>query len=406
MSTEQHPMQHFVDELDRQLDAAGARVERRTRRRSHAIRVGMATGVAALVAATVGIGAGGGDRRDHPAVLGSIGLGPAQAAAAERCRAPTAAPAGVRSCLTALGAVAADWEAPGSGDVAYEQHWSVGSTQLRRPDGSPTGSPGAAAFRVAYPVTTETWIAPDGAGQTTIHPQGAPLLPTAHDRRRWRAAGSPPLGSAPPAGSVGVSGEGITTERDGRIVERWPAGGAREHVLRVGDQGEEGGPALFEDGDPTTTLSGDPGELLEQLRRLAWRQRVVISGDPCADGLGRCPAATERNIRSNVGTLATGLLAYPATPRPLRAALLRMLADLPGAATLGPGRDPRGRAGTVVRLPQGVNDGLGLLLFDTASARLLAQGSPSRGADEPEWQTLYAVRAARVAEIGRAPSGR
>jgi hypothetical protein len=205
---------------------------------------------------------------------------------------------------------------------------------------------------------------------------------------------------------VGVSGEGITTERDGRIVERWPAGGAREHVLRVGDQGEEGGPALFEDGDPTTTLSGDPGELLEQLRRLAWRQRVVISGDPCADGLGRCPAATERNIRSNVGTLATGLLAYPATPRPLRAALLRMLADLPGAATLGPGRDPRGRAGTVVRLPQGVNDGLGLLLFDTASARLLAQGSPSRGADEPEWQTLYAVRAARVAEIGRAPSGR
>jgi hypothetical protein len=393
------PMEHFVDVLGDHLAQIGGRLETRRRRRVRAMRAVTAVSAVVVVATAVGVhvGSDGGD--------GPGGLGVAQAAAAERCRTPSSSPRRVRACLGALGTVAADWEAPGDGDVAYEQRWSIGATSIVRPDGRPTAYSNApGSFRIAFPTTTDAWVAPDGAGQTTINPLGDPFLPTARDRERWRAAGSPSLGERPPTGGVSGSGPGITTTADGRVVERWSAGDAQEHLLQVGAQGEDGGPTLFDGQDPTATLSRDPTRLLEELRRLAWRQRVVISGESCPNGFGRCSAATERNISDNVGTLATGLLSYPATPRPLRAALVRALADLPGAATLGPGKDPTGRPGTVVRLPDGVNDGQNLLLFDVSSARLLAQGtSRDSGEDDPLWGTLYAVRAARVQRAGELP---
>jgi hypothetical protein len=310
----------------------------------------------------------------------------AGAEARERCARRGAA----ASCLQAVAAVAG-LEPPASGQVLYRRDRVVDAVQYRGPDGRPQASPtGEGTFAVALPADQELWLAPDGRARASRGEAGEPFLPSVADRRAWRAAGSPPIDDVPyvPAGEIGA--DPTRDYRPEQVDALLLGSGSLNEVL----------PA-----DPFRSLSRDPAQLERTVLRMAWRQRVEIADEPrCAPDLSDCPRTTRRNILSQFGSDLTLLLRDPRTPADLREALWRVLARVDGVRLLGPLTDPLDRRGVALLLPDPVNDGSNVVLFDPAGARLLAQGRSEDGTlGRLRWQELNDVVRAKVAELGRRP---
>ncbi|RZL29746.1 MAG: hypothetical protein EOP35_25015, partial [Rubrivivax sp.] len=269
------------------------------------------------------------------------------AAAAERsCSTPATSRSASAACLNALGAVAGDWQVPGHGNVLYQRSWWSTSARHMGPgteDGhGRDGDPGF--YMITRGAEKEVWLAPNGSGESLQLDEGAPQLPSAADRAAWIADGSPPLERpAPTQSTAGTSGAAWDAEQRaarqppgerrltgaeislGQARLRWKAGDAPPDLFPVGEiHGPNGERALLRTGDPVREFSSEPRRLRTQVLDFAWRQRIELSGDArCAKDLHDCLPGVRRNITSNFAYISLALLQYPATTRPLRAAVLQ-----------------------------------------------------------------------------------
>jgi hypothetical protein len=132
---------------------------------------------------------------------------------------------------------------------------------------------------------------------------------------------------------------------------------------------------------------------------------VHISGDgPCADDLHDCSPSTPGSIASRYGGNITTLLRYPFASPDLRRALLHLLGDLPGARRMGAVRDPAGRRGAAIVVPESMNNGLSVIVFDLATGRLLADGHADDGTVATlRWHDVYDLKVGGVGRIGQRP---
>jgi hypothetical protein len=102
-----------------------------------------------------------------------------------------------------------------------------------------------------------------------------------------------------------------------------------------------------------------------------------------------------------IGDIET-LLGYPATPPDLRAALVTLLGEAPGARSLGLVRDPAGRTVAAIRAAAGDAGESSIIAFDPDTGELRASGtSGPNGAIR--WATTYAIDTRRVPAIGDRP---
>lgn len=373
-----------------------ARAPRSRTRRSRWTFAGAAGGLAVVAVVAVAVLPNGAtDTLDRVA---PVGLAAAQAAADRACAGPTRRAASTDRCLQALSVVAGDWNPPGTGKVLYQRSWHSSSIRFFDAAGKSTAGPkGPGVWGVARGAYLDSWVTPDGAGRTQQLGEGAAFLPSAADRAGWRAAGSPPLdGLRPNQRATGQELEAGAP--DGR--RDWPAGQAGSHLLNIGETN-----GLIDPANPLRGLSTDPATLYDQLRDLAWRQRIEIAGEPtCARDLSDCQAPVRKNIESAFGSIAVGFLTYPSTPRDLRESLLRMLASRPGHRTIGTTTHPDRRTGAAVLLPPGTNDGQDVLVIDTDTARPIGVGmSNDRTLRTTRWIRLLDLDTARVDAVGTRP---
>jgi hypothetical protein len=301
-------------------------------------------------------------------------------------------PRGVASrCAHALSRVALGYALPGTGDVTYVRStWvPMSFTVDDRPGGPGNQITLAAAtqpFEVVRPAIEEYWVAPDGRGRLAHTDPGAARLPSTADEIAWRAAGAPDLEALLPP-----PGEGMRPlQQDVPDV----------NAVLLGANGLYD--FLPHEGDPLAPIPHAPAELAAWLRERAWKERATFDHGCRPDGDG-CEPATRREIdRTVAGDIAT-LLAYPATPPPLAAALVQVLGEQPGASALGLLRDEAGREVAAIGLPEGSTDSRdrGVIALDPETGVLRALGSERSGTIR--WQRTYAVTAARVTRLGERP---
>jgi hypothetical protein len=184
--------------------------------------------------------------------------------------------------------------------------------------------------------TQQDWVAPNGSGRQRYVSDGSPRFLTPRDRAAWLAAGRPPL-TAP------------------SIDATYPAGG------------DPAGNQVDPRGLPT-----DPGAL---------RRAIVARFE-------RGSLNVERTFE-----LAGTLLQDSGSPV-LRAAVYRMVAELPGVRLLGERTDELGRRGTAVALQ--VASGVRTeLLFDPTTSDVLeesvVQVTPGRALHLPAGTVLHYV---------------
>lgn len=311
---------------------------------------------------------------------------PDDAHAARACLRSPSGPA--TACLTALGDVAGARQVLAEGDVFYRRDLTAFGVARFGPNARPTPYTVPGGFDVTLPGRQELWLTADRSGRYVWARDGTPFLASPADRRAWQAAGAPALADILPR---------LDPRGDGEVRD-FDAGGADELLLGNGSLNQ-----VLPD-DPFA-LPLDPPVLERRLLRLAWEQRTRISGEgPCRADLSDCSPQTVRNIRSQFGTNATTLLNHPLAPPQLRRALFRVLSDVEGTRLLGPLRDPVGRLGAAILLPEGMNDGKNVLLFDAQTARLLADGRAADGdLDALRWGDVYAVSSGAVDEVGQRP---
>ncbi|TDD73883.1 hypothetical protein E1293_30340 [Actinomadura darangshiensis] len=225
------------------------------------------------------------------------------------------------------------------------------------------GKSAAHHYKVDSRQAREEWIAPNGAGrQTNIELTDVPL--TAQDRQKWQAAGSPawvripnPDGDAPAlldmSQASGSSG--------------WRPFPERFYGMTAGQLAQ---------------LPTQPKALKDVLLNLKGHWHAVSSDDEKKEPI-RALQGQER-VRA-LSDVAGGLLSIAPAPPKVRAAVFRLLADIPGVKAEGRATDPLGRAGAVVSLPLKTTTPLGLhtapeqlgtykrqFIVDPAKGRLLA----------------------------------
>lgn len=319
----------------------------------------------------------------------STPAGPSTALAARACLQDSPGPAG--PCLDALGDLAAADDVLAAGQVFYRRDLWSQSIRYVGPEGRPQAQPrGPGVYGIVRAGHEELWVAPDRSGRVEYGPPQRPYLPSAADERAWLAAGSPDL-------------QRLAGGHDGRddLPPRDFGPGELDEVLLGGGSLAQALP----EGDPLRDLPTQPGALARALRRIAWFQRVRISGDdPCAPDLSDCSRSTRRTIDSVYGSSITALLRYPFSPPALRRSLLRVLGDVPGARRLGALRDPVGRRGAGILLPDPVNDGRNVVVFDLESGRLLADGRAEDGTVATlRWSGVYDLEVGGVDSVGDRP---
>jgi hypothetical protein len=168
------------------------------------------------------------------------------------------------------------------------------------------------AWSVLTPRVRQTWIAADGAGRARVV-SGKPEFLTAGQRRAWKAAGSPHLGS----------------------------GGVEDFAL-------SGQPFL-----DTSNLPTEP----KALRKLIEARKI-----PRVDG----PPGEAETF-----TLIGDMLRNTYLPPAFRAALYRVVAELPKVELLGEVKDPVGRTGIGVAFTKGSTTHE--LIFDPKTSALLGE---------------------------------
>jgi hypothetical protein len=217
---------------------------------------------------------------------------------------------------------------------------------------------GAGAYHLERRSVSETWISVDAPATLWTGHRGLGARPaTRADEEAWRRAGSPSQWDLGPGDTV-----------DGRplIVSSGPDGGHLAEI-RLDEFAREGleplGPAEL------ATLPTDPIALREYL--LGMHARTENAGDP-----DRWLFAWASNL----------LVELPASPS-VRAAALRIIADLPGVRTQGAVRDPLGRDGTGI-LQVDTTAGVTYthqLIIDPDTGQLLARvigGTPAEKAKD------------------------
>ena len=233
----------------------------------------------------------------------------------------------------------------------------------------------APAFTALVPSVQETWLAADGSGRIrTVH--GTPYFPSARDRSRWLAHGSPPLGLPP--GSVSI---------------------ARLRPSR---------------GDAAALARRDPATLdARELDRLLNSPAVLPTETGALERLVRAYARTkDPPVASMMFEQLDDLLTDPRSSGALRAAAYRVLASMPGIQLRGRIRDPIGRRGTAIDFPAGYTGTIGYrLVIDPATGAVLAEetllrhpgpevaGKPGRVLGE----VVY-VRSGSVNRLGARPA--
>jgi hypothetical protein len=382
MSTELDRLRAAYGPLDAALPArtrarlddvlAGAR-PRRARRRT----LVPAVAVAGLAVGAIAVAA----------LLPASGTRVPSVASARAACAPRGAAAG---CGRALGSVLAGGTIPGSGEVLYRRGtWiPLAFTISARPSHDPNHIQLAAArvpFTVVRKATEELWLAPDGRGREA-HTDGGRAQPqTAADAAAWRTAGSPSLETQVP------NPEGmrpLSQDVDGR-------------ALYLGANGLYD--FLPHDGDPLEPIPHEPAALAAWLRERAFKERAGNDPGCQPDGDGCNPGVLTTLKDTYIGDIET-LLGYPATPPGLRAALVRLLGEVPGARSLGLVRDPAGREVAAISVDAG-KAGAGepsVIAVDPDTGELRATGATGPH-DTIRWSTTYAIDARRVPAVGDRP---
>jgi len=290
-----------------------------------------------------------------------------------------------------LGALPAAEDVLAGGKVFYQRDRWTQSTMYVGPDGRPSASTrGRGVFAIVRAGAQELWIAPGRSGRVVYGRAQRPYLPSAADKRAWRAAGRPDIDRL----------AGGPRHREDLPTQVFNASQLDNVLLGNGELD-----AALPQGAPLRDLPAEPTALARELHRIAWYQRVRISGDtPCAEDLHDCSPATRQNIDSRYGGNLTTLLRYPFASRDLRRTLLNLLEALPGARRIGTLRDPAGRVGAAVVVPESANDGLNVIVFDRTAGRLLADGHSEDGTvARLRWHDVYDLKVGRVSKIGQRP---
>lgn len=185
----------------------------------------------------------------------------------------------------------------------------------------------------------EAWFGLDGKGRNT-HIEFADVPVTAADKRKWEAAGSPKMVPVPDP-----EGTGQTVFLDMASREEAP------HWMP--DEGDFDGMTMKQ----LNELPTEPKALKEKLLGLRGHWHAVSTDGEKAEPI-RALRGRER-VRALSDVAGDLLSTAPASPK-VRAAVFRMLADLPGVRPEGRTTDPLGRMGTVVSLPLTTTAPLGL----------------------------------------------
>lgn len=204
---------------------------------------------------------------------------------------------------------------PGPGQYAYARSKDAYLTTF---DGPRPGNPKAhISWSVLQPKVREFWIAPDGSGRLR-ETTGQPSFLSPAERAAWVAAGSPPLPKA-----------------DQTLSERF---GKRQLSY------------LDFSGLPTDS---------KRLRKLIEERKVHGIGGPRGE--------------AETFVLIGDMLRESYLSPPLRAALYRVVAELPGVKLLGEVRDPVGRIGTGVAYTDHRRGTRHELIFNPRTSALLGE---------------------------------
>ncbi|MDA0166121.1 hypothetical protein OM076_38005, partial [Solirubrobacter ginsenosidimutans] len=250
------------------------------------------------------------------------------------------------------------------GHVLYQRSTAIFSMKFIGADGRRAARPLDATYAIARSVPEERWFAPDGSGRIRYGRTSAPFLPSAKDERAWRAAGSPDLEALMPM--LGDPAPKRRTFGPGGLDAQLFANSNLEAVLP--------------EHDPLSVVPRSPRGLRAFLFAAAGR----VSQDPLPD-----PITAE----------VLALLTYPRTPADLRAALLEVVATLPGTERIAALADGAGRA--VPALRYGNAGDTRVLAYDPVSSRLLAVGTDAGG--RVRWQQTFALEEGAVGRVGERP---
>ena len=248
-----------------------------------------------------------------------------------------------------------------------------------------------AEFAVARAQYMEVWASARHGGRIERSLDGPAYLPTAADRRAWKKAGSPDLDKLMgPVSLWGPRGHDLKAAQ----LDTYLLGGGE--LAR-----------LLPKGDPLRGLPTDRAALAKAIETIALRQRTELSGEGDAACLADpqvCSAALWHNASRMMPYFAISLLEYPFTPTRLRAALIGALRAIPGTISHADVRDIAGRHGEALLFPDGYNDGDNLVLVDTNTAHVLAEGR-ARGGDRRDvfWHRTMGLQRTTVKHAGDRP---
>ncbi|GAA3684604.1 hypothetical protein GCM10022224_056660 [Nonomuraea antimicrobica] len=180
------------------------------------------------------------------------------------------------------------------------------------------GRPAKQTYNIEESVRRVYWATPRGPAVETTPLHTRPF--TTADERNWRAAGAPALCGF----QVGCKG---VQDQHGRTDYYFPAGF------------EVGGMSLTR--SQLLALPQDPQRLGAELLRLRGKEHQ----EPAGPGRSYVKQYSERDM---LWLMGEGLLTNAPTPPAVRAAVLRMMAALPGARIVDEARDAEGRSGVAV----------------------------------------------------------
>ncbi|GAA3935583.1 hypothetical protein GCM10023085_16220 [Actinomadura viridis] len=225
----------------------------------------------------------------------------------------------------------------------------------------------------------EQWIARDPRGRSWFITRDATALPRSNaDEKAWKRAGSPRRWHLNDQGVTAVPIEGNDLVTNGQWASAVP-GDPSGRALHLGNWW-----ATVRD---VQELPADPLRLKEQ---------IVQKSNSSKDMFDPNTPKQSDTLAFQVG--AQLLLDVPVTPK-VRAAAYRMLAGLPGVRSLGRLKDPLGRPGVGVAMPEARSDGSILerqLIIDPGTGLLLADQEivirPGGSWLKAGWRETYSAR--------------